>query len=355
MKRMLCSLFALSAALMWGGVSSGQGPGPGSGGEGTLTSAEEATLLQMREEEKLSRDVYAAMYETWQYKVFLNISQSEQHHMDAMLKMLDKFEVADPVGDNPPGVFNDGDFSALYGDLVAKGETSLLDAFLSGGYIEEMDILDLEAAIAETDKPSLTNAYSNLLAASRNHLRTFVSHVRSMGEEYEAQFMSQDAVDDIVGDFDLTPSKGFVMNAGLNDAWYFPGTDGQGFFLTVLPEQKMAFMGWFTYETEPPGETCQARLGDPAHRWITAQGTFAGGQAQLEIDITHGGVFDMGDPLPMHQAAGSILLQFDDCMSGSVYYDIPSIGRSGLVPIRRIANDNVALCEQLSGTDTAAD
>jgi hypothetical protein len=330
MKKMLCLVIVLGAALMWSSASSGQGPGSGSGVEGTLTADEEATLLQIREEEKLARDVYTAMHETWEYEAFLNISQSEQHHMDAMLKMLDKFEIADPVGENPPGVFD-------------------------GGYIEEMDILDLEAAIAETDKPSLTNAYSNLLAASRNHLRNFVSHVSSLGQEYEAQLMSQDAVDDIVGDFDLTPAKGFVMNAGLNDAWYFPGTDGQGFFLTVLPEQKMVFMGWFTYETEPPGEACQARLGDPAHRWITAQGSFAGGQAQLEIDITHGGVFDMGDPLPMHQAAGSILLQFDDCMSGSVYYDIPSIGRSGLVPIRRIANDNVALCEQLSGTGTAAD
>jgi hypothetical protein len=348
MKNLLCSLIALSTALVWSGVSSGQGPGPGSGDEGTLTAAEEATLLHMREEEKLARDVYTVLHGTWAYKAFLNISESEQKHMDAMLKMLDKYEVTDPVVDDSPGAFTDPAFSILYNDLVGQGDDSLLDAFLAGAYIEEMDILDLEAAIAETDKYSLTNAYSNLLAASRNHLRTFVSHVRSLGEDYEAQLISQAEVDNIVGDFDLTPPQGFAMNAGLNDAWYFPGSSGQGFFLTVLPEQRRVFMGWFTYETEPPGEACMARLGDPAHRWVTAQGSFAGGQADLEIDMAYGGVFDSGDPQPTHQAAGSILLQFDDCMSGSLYYDIPSIGRSGLVPIRRLANDNVALCEQLN-------
>lgn len=352
MKKLLCSLFALGVVLAWSGVSSGQGPGTGSGDPGTLSAAEEATLIHLREEEKLARDVYAEMYDAWAYKVFLNISGSEQNHMDAMLKMLDKYEVTDPVGNNLPGEFTDGALSSLYTTLVNRGETSLLEAFMVGAYIEEMDIIDLQAALLETDNTSLTKSYSNLLAASRNHLRTFVSHVKNLGEDYEAQLMSQEDVDAIVGEYDIVPPQGFAMNAGMSDAWYFPGTAGQGFFLTVFEQQQKVFMGWFTYDTEPPGEACQARLGDPAHRWITAQGTFAGGQADLEIDMTHGGIFDAGDPTPVHEASGSILLQFEDCMNGSLYYDIPSIGRSGLVPIRRLANDHVALCEQLSGSAT---
>jgi hypothetical protein len=347
MKKLLCTLIALSAALVWCGVSSAQGPGSGTGDPGTLSAAEQATLIHMREEEKLARDVYAEMYDIWAYKVFLNISGSEQNHMDAMLKMLDKYEVQDPVGDNQPGEFTDPDFAVLYDALVNRGGTSLLEAFMVGGYIEEMDIIDLEAALLETDNTSLTKSYSNLLAASRNHLRTFVSHVRNLGEDYEAQLMSQEDVDGIVGDYDIVPPSGFAMNAGMSDAWYFPGTAGQGFFLTVFEQQQKVFMGWFTYDTEPPGEACQARLGDPAHRWITAQGAFAGGQAELEVDMAYGGIFDVGDPTPVHEASGSILLQFEDCMNGSLYYDIPSIGRSGLVPIRRLANDHVALCEQL--------
>ncbi|MDP2030099.1 MAG: DUF2202 domain-containing protein [Thiobacillus sp.] len=45
-------------------------------------------LLFMREEEKLARDVYLTLYETWGLAVFSNIASSEQSHMDALLKLL---------------------------------------------------------------------------------------------------------------------------------------------------------------------------------------------------------------------------------------------------------------------------
>jgi len=68
----------------------------------------------------------------------------------------------------------------------------------------------------------------------------------------------------------------------------------------------------------------------------------------LEIDFAYGGIFDSGDPLPEHSPGGSILLQFNDCASGSVTYDIPSIGRAGFVPIVRVALDNIGLCQALN-------
>ena len=61
----------------------------------------------MREEEKLARDVYLAMDDLWGLRVFSQISWSEQNHMDAVLAVLDKYGVLDPVGDNPTGVFTD--------------------------------------------------------------------------------------------------------------------------------------------------------------------------------------------------------------------------------------------------------
>jgi hypothetical protein len=348
MKTPRLALIVLGAALGWGGVQAAAVPDFTT--QGVLTSDEEATLVHMREEEKLARDTYSVLHDVWGYKVFLNISRAEQNHMDAMLKMLDKYAVTDPVVDNSAGAFTDPDFTELFSQLVDRGEVSLLEAFMVGGYIEEMDIQDLTAALAETNEPALTNSYSNLLAASRNHLRTFVSHVRNLGEEYEAQVLSQSTVDTIVGEFDVTPPQGFTINAGLNDAWYFPDTSGQGFFLTVFPGQQRIFLGWFTYDTELPDESVTANLGDPGHRWITAEGSFAGAQAELQIDMTAGGIFDSTEALPTHEAGGSILLQFDDCSNGSLFYDIPSIGRSDIVPIRRICNDNVALCEQLAAT-----
>jgi hypothetical protein len=63
-------------------------------------------------------------------------------------------------------------------------------------------------------------------------------------------------------------------------------------------------------------------------------------------------LFDSEQFVPAHAASGSILLQFNNCASGSLYYDIPAIGQSGLIPIQRVCNEHIALCEQLSTADT---
>ena len=64
-------------------------------------------------------------------------------------------------------------------------------------------------------------------------------------------------------------------------------------------------------------------------------------------------MFDAGVPEPESVPYGSILLQFENCNSGTVTYDIPSIARTGVIPIERIALDNVPHCEKLAETDGA--
>ena len=53
-----------------------------------MSPEETAALLFMREEEKLARDVYNALYEIWGQNTFANIASSEQMHMDEV-KLLD--------------------------------------------------------------------------------------------------------------------------------------------------------------------------------------------------------------------------------------------------------------------------
>ena len=65
---------------------------------------------------------------------------------------------------------------------------------------------------------------------------------------------------------------------------------------------------------------------------------------QTDIPGT-GGVDSLTDP---PGSDGTLLLTFDDCNSGTVEYDIPSINQQGIVPIQRVANDNIAICEALS-------
>jgi hypothetical protein len=324
-------------------AGSGGGPNPGQ-----LDPAEEATLVYMREEEKLARDVYTKLDQSWSEAVFENISESEQRHMDTLLGKLEFFGIEDPVTNDATGVFTDPVLGEMYDDLVSRGMTSLLEAYHAGAYVEEMDIRDLGLAIAETDESPLIKAYGNLQSASRNHLRAFVGHIESMDVDYQAQVLSQEEVDDIVGDLAVTPGKGFSINRGLNDAWYYPATNGQGFYITVYPDCGIIFLGWFTYETELPDESSPAALGDSSHRWLTAQGAYAGAQAELQLHLSSGGTFDSETSVVEHDPYGSVLLQFEDCSSGSVVYDIPSLGLSGIIPIQRIVPDNIAHCENLA-------
>jgi hypothetical protein len=145
--------------------------------------------------------------------------------------------------------------------------------------------------------------------------------------------------------------EAFVINSGLNDAWYDPDTSGQGFFITVFPDIGYLSMAWFTYDTELPPEDATANLGDPGHRWLTAVGSFTGNQAIMQIEMTSGGIFDTSTEIQRTDPPGSdgtITLTFDHCNSGTVEYDITSIDMQGIVPIRRVANDNIVICEALS-------
>lgn len=147
---------------------------------------------------------------------------------------------------------------------------------------------------------------------------------------------------------DVTPVEGgFVMNAGLNDAWYYPMTDGQGFFITVFPDLELVNLAWFTYDTDLPANEDDANLGSAGHRWLTALGSYEGDTAVLNITVASGGLFDTATEV-QRTTDGTITLTFSDCSSGLIEYNIPSINRQGSVPIERVASDNVALCEALT-------
>ncbi|QQZ29469.1 DUF2202 domain-containing protein [Thiothrix subterranea] len=163
-----------------------------------LSAAETQSLRFMREEEKLARDAYISLYQQWQLPVFNNISQSEQQHTDKVKALLQTYRIADPVTNDAVGVFQNVDLAALYATLMARGQTSALDALYVGALIEEVDIVDLQKSMRETTRPDLLSTYDNLMRASRNHLRAFVGQIKSQGVTYVAQTMPQAEVDAIV-------------------------------------------------------------------------------------------------------------------------------------------------------------
>lgn len=137
----------------------------------------------------------------------------------------------------------------------------------------------------------------------------------------------------------------FQINPGLNGSWFFPSTAGQGFLIDVLPDIGKLFLAWFTYDTALPDENDTANLGNAGQRWMTALGSYSENQAVLDIYQSEGGLFDMSAPKPSETKDGTVIVEFTSCNSGTITYDIPSINREGVIPIQRIALDNVDLCE----------
>lgn len=163
-----------------------------------LTNEEAERLIFMREEEKVARDVYLTLHEQWKEPIFSTISGAEQRHMDALAAKLAAYDLDDPVVDDTVGSFTNGDLANMYADLVAKSQSSLLDALYVGALIEEVDILDLKKTIAATSHPDLIQTFENLIRGSRNHLRAFVRQIENLGVPYEAQVMEPLEVDMIL-------------------------------------------------------------------------------------------------------------------------------------------------------------
>jgi len=182
---------------------------------------------------------------------------------------------------------------------------------------------------------------------------TMFSAARGHANRAGEKFISENWFDSLEVVLPLVEPSGetFTINAGLNDAWYDPATNGQGFLLTVYEDIPLIFLAWFTFDTERPPNEVTAQLGEPGHRWLTAQGPFTGNTATLDINISEGGIFDSAAPVPQNRIDGTIELVFEDCTSGTVNYEIESVGQVGQISIQRVADGNVALCQVLAEGD----
>jgi hypothetical protein len=167
------------------------------------------------------------------------------------------------------------------------------------------------------------------------------------GEDY--YFVAQPFGDTDLGEyfFVFAPPAPFRITHAMAGGWFEPATAGQGFLMDVFDNANSMFLAWFTYDLERPGAGASAMIGDPGHRWLTAQGPFSGDTAELDISWTSGMIFDSGTPPFSQTQDGSITVEFFDCYTGLVTYDLGSAGVQGQVPIQRLGNDAVDLCQAL--------
>lgn len=238
---LLAALLLATPLLAQPGPRGGQGNGPGAGATApaapaaspfatyfaslpkeALSSAETAEISFLREEEKLARDVYRALFAAHGDRAFANIAAAEQRHMDLVKLLLDRYELPDPAATTAPGEFQDARLAALYTDLVAKGKVSLAEALKVGATIEDLDLADVGKALSGADNRDVDAVMQNLAKGSRNHLRAFAGRLQALGVPYVAQYLPAEEVARILA---APRERGAVDETGA----LLPGTGaGQG-------------------------------------------------------------------------------------------------------------------------------
>ena len=189
--RMMAAVLILGGCEATGGADGTTALVPGSL-EGLASASLESDLPYLREEEKLARDVYRVLGDAWGLAVFRNIESSEQTHTSRVRDLMAALVVPDPVADDATGAFVDPTLAALYGDLVAAGSASEVEALRVGASIEDLDIADLREKAARTDVPEVLAVYAALECGSRNHLRAFTARLAEAGAPWAPTFLEAD-------------------------------------------------------------------------------------------------------------------------------------------------------------------
>ena len=160
---------------------------------GRLSTAEVGSLLFMREEEELARDLYLDIYAAKDNRlnVFKNISDNaETRHAEAMLVLLNTYGIEDP-STGQHNTYTSLELQNLYNQLLSDAIGSDdLAALRVGALVEETDIQDIvnDMTLISADHQDILATYNNLLCGSKNHLRSFVKQIeRTSGQAYVIQ------------------------------------------------------------------------------------------------------------------------------------------------------------------------
>lgn len=140
-----------------------------------------------------------------------------------------------------------------------------------------------------------------------------------------------------------------TINPAMSVGTFNTATAGQGVLWDVFQELGIVFGAWFTYELQRPAQD-DATLGESAHRWLTMQLAINGNTATGDVFRTRGGVFDSADPaVEPSEKVGTATLEWHDCSTAWLSYDLTDPPLSGMIELRRLTEDAVPLCVVLSG------
>ncbi|WP_135081606.1 DUF2202 domain-containing protein [Terasakiella sp. SH-1] len=163
-----------------------------------LTQQEATDLRFLREEEKLTADLYTALYEKWKLPFFHTAAQAQQAYSKELVTLLENYKIPDPSQGKTLGNFEDMHLHKMYADLMTDGEKSLKKALLVMGQVEEIKVEDLDLFLSHSAQTSLLGSYKNIQIDARNNLRSLTAELKKIGVSYTAQHLPHNKLNFII-------------------------------------------------------------------------------------------------------------------------------------------------------------
>jgi hypothetical protein len=162
------------------------------------TEEEKNGLLITLQEEKAAYDFYKTMFEKYNQKVFGNIMEAENTHMQHVMNVLNQLNIDYSGIDLTPGKFTDKNVNSMYEEMMKIGGFSYSDALRAAARYEENDISDLRLYRSKAENKNITDLYDCLENATKNHMRAFARNLKSEDIVYKPIILSEEEYNQII-------------------------------------------------------------------------------------------------------------------------------------------------------------
>ena len=142
----------------------------------TATGLTNAQLTEMREEERVARDLYTKLASSSGELIFTRIAASEQRHLEAVERLMTSQGMDPGAAGTTVGRYAVPDLQAAYDRWLAQGRASDEAAYKVGVELERQDIADLKG-LDVADGTTGARVVAALLNGSEHHLAAFTKAV----------------------------------------------------------------------------------------------------------------------------------------------------------------------------------
>lgn len=142
----------------------------------TATGLSNAQLTEMREEERMARDLYTQLAASSGEAIFTRIAGAEQRHLDAVERLMTSQGMNPDAAGSTVGRYAVGEVQAAYTGWLSQGRASDQAAYKVGVELETWDVAELKAMKVPSDTTG-ARVVAALLNGSKHHLTAFTKAV----------------------------------------------------------------------------------------------------------------------------------------------------------------------------------